>query len=97
MPKAGAAVKQNGLLTQGEDTADNGGLHLALSALEEQLKKEGKSLDDKTSERLDFTANNSSFLYAFFVVLGSSTRGCASDCHHQPSFTTDFPYRQCRF
>ena len=40
-------MKQNGLLTQGEDTADNGGLHLALSALQDQLKKEGKSLDDK--------------------------------------------------
>ena len=47
VPEAGPGVKQNGLLTQGEDTADNGGLHLALSALEDQLKKEGKSLDDK--------------------------------------------------
>ena len=25
IPEAGAGVKQNGLLTQGEDTADNGG------------------------------------------------------------------------
>lgn len=47
VPEAGPAVKQNGLLTQGEDTADNGGLRLALSALTEELKKEGKSLDDK--------------------------------------------------
>ena len=47
VPEAGPGVKQNGLLTQGEDTADNGGLHLALSALQDQLKKEGKSLDDK--------------------------------------------------
>jgi putative endopeptidase len=47
VPDAGPGVKQNGLLTQGEDTADNGGLHLALSALQDQLKKEGKSLDDK--------------------------------------------------
>ena len=68
-----------------------------MSALEEQLKKEGKSLDDRTTERLDFSANNSSFFYAFFVVLEYSTRGCASDCHHQPSFAADFPYRQCRF
>jgi putative endopeptidase len=42
-----AGVKQNGLLTQGEDTADNGGARIALMALEDTLKKEGKSLDDK--------------------------------------------------
>jgi putative endopeptidase len=47
VPEAGAGVKQNGLLTQGEDTADNGGLHLSINALESELKKQGKSLDDK--------------------------------------------------
>ena len=35
------------MLTQGEDTADNGGIHLSLDALEAALKKEGKSLDDQ--------------------------------------------------
>jgi len=43
-------VKTNGLLTQGEDTADNGGLRIALVALEDDLKKQGKSLDDKGTD-----------------------------------------------
>jgi putative endopeptidase len=50
VPEAG--IKQNGLLTQGEDTADNGGLYLALIALENELKSEGKSLDDKGPDGL---------------------------------------------
>jgi len=47
IPEAGPGVKQDGRLTQGEDTADNGGTRLALMALDAALRKEGKTLDDK--------------------------------------------------
>ena len=48
IPEAG--VKQNGLMTQGEDTADNGGAHLAFMALEKALAREGKQVDQKGSD-----------------------------------------------
>jgi endothelin-converting enzyme/putative endopeptidase len=50
IPEAG--VKQNGLLTQGEDTADNGGLYLALIGLENTLKQQGKTLETKGEDGL---------------------------------------------
>ena len=48
IPEAG--VKQNGHLTQGEDTADNGGLRLALMALTNKLETENKSVDTKEAD-----------------------------------------------
>jgi putative endopeptidase len=48
IPEAG--VKQNGHLTQGEDTADNGGLRLALMAVNHKLQSEGKTLDAKEAD-----------------------------------------------
>jgi endothelin-converting enzyme/putative endopeptidase len=48
IPEAG--VKQNGHLTQGEDTADNGGLRLAFMAVNNNLQTEGKSLDAKEAD-----------------------------------------------
>jgi endothelin-converting enzyme/putative endopeptidase len=45
IPEAG--VKQNGHLTQGEDTADNGGMRIAFMALTNKLQATGKSLDEK--------------------------------------------------
>ena len=57
-------VKQNGNLTAGEDTADNGGIHLAMLALEKQYKAQGKSMD--TPEADGLTARQRFFLaYAF--------------------------------
>ena len=57
-------VKQKGELTAGEDTADNGGIHLALLALENIYKAQGKSLDAPESDGL--TARQRFFLsFAF--------------------------------
>ncbi len=43
VPEAG--VKQNGKLSAGEDTADNGGVHIALAGLQNTIKSQGKNLD----------------------------------------------------
>src|SRR5215469_5288265 len=59
-----AGVQQNGKLTQGEDTADNGGVYLALSALAEDLKQQGKTLDDKDEHGV-------TNLQRFFIAYGS--------------------------
>ncbi|MGA3027429.1 MAG: M13 family metallopeptidase [Bryobacteraceae bacterium] len=57
-------VKQKGELTAGEDTADNGGIHLAMLALENVYKARGKSLDAPEADGL--TARQRFFLaYAF--------------------------------
>jgi putative endopeptidase len=57
-------VKQKGELTAGEDTADNGGIHLAMQALESLYRSQGRSLDTMESDGL--TARQRFFLsYAF--------------------------------
>lgn len=43
VPEAG--VKQDGKLSAGEDTADNGGIRIALAGLRNTLKAQGKDLD----------------------------------------------------
>ena len=61
VPEAGAGVKQNGKLTQGEDTADNGGIHIALAGLESGLKSKGEDLDSPAG-------NGLSQLQTFFLA-----------------------------
>jgi putative endopeptidase len=50
VPEAG--VKQNGELSAGEDTADNGGMQIALAALKKKLESEDKTLDTMTKDDL---------------------------------------------
>lgn len=60
VPEAG--VKQNGRLTQGEDTADNGGIHLALMALERDLTRKHETLETKGADGL---TNEQRFFLAY--------------------------------
>jgi putative endopeptidase len=58
-------VQQNGKLTQGEDTADNGGIYLSLSALTQDLNQQGKTLNDKDEQGL-------TNLQRFFIAYGTA-------------------------
>ncbi len=92
VPDAGPGVKQNGLLTQGEDTADNGGIHLALNALEVDLKKQGKSLDDKGPDGWTYRQQ---FFLSFAYSWCSNVRpeiarlAVTTDPHSLPVFRID--------
>ena len=57
VPEAGAGVRQDGKLSAGEDTADNGGIHLALSALESSLKTQNLDLDSMAPDGLSQLQN----------------------------------------
>jgi putative endopeptidase len=69
VPEAG--VKQDGRLTQGENTADNGGIHLALLALEKDLKEKGQTMDSKDAEGL---SNWQRFFLAYANIWCSNIR-----------------------
>jgi endothelin-converting enzyme/putative endopeptidase len=64
-------VRQNGKLTLGENTADNGGIRLALSALSEDFKTQGKTLEDKDKDGL---TNLQRFFLAYGNLWCSQTR-----------------------
>ena len=88
------SVKQNGSLTAGEDTADNGGIHLAMLALEKDYKSQGKSLDIPEADGL--TARQRFFLaYAFSwcadVRPEAARNQVLSDPHSLPRFRVNRP------
>lgn len=62
-------VKTNGALTLGEDSADNAGLRIAMLALENTYKKEGKSLDVKDPD--GYTPRQKFFMAHAFSWCGS--------------------------
>ena len=87
-------VKQNGKLTAGEDTADNGGVHLAMLALENIYKAAGKSLD--TTEADGLTGRQRFFLsFAFSWCQNmrpeAARNRVAADVHSLPQFRVDRP------
>jgi endothelin-converting enzyme/putative endopeptidase len=87
-------VKQNGNLTAGEDTADNGGIHLALLALESLYKDEGKSLDKPGADGI--TPRQRFFLsYAFSwcedVRPEAAREQVTTNPHSLPHFRVDRP------
>jgi len=87
-------VKQNGNLTAGEDTADNGGIHLAMLALEKEYKAQDKSLD--TPENDGLTARQRFFLALAFSWCGDVRPEAArnqvlSDPHSLSRFRVNRP------
>ncbi len=64
VPEAGPGVKQDGRMTLGEDTADNGGIYLAYKGLQDSLTRQGRDMTRKESDGL--TPQERFFLaYAF--------------------------------
>lgn len=63
VPEAG--VKQDGKLSAGEDTADNGGIHIALAGLQNTLESQGKDLETKAPSGL---TNLQSFFLSYANV-----------------------------
>jgi endothelin-converting enzyme/putative endopeptidase len=69
IPEIGA--KQNGRLTLGENTADNGGVRLSLSALKSDLKDKGLDLDSKGADGI---TNLQRFFLSYASVWCSNVR-----------------------
>ena len=87
-------IVQKGELTAGEDTADNGGIHLAMLALENVYKAQGKSLDAPEAD--GFTARQRFFLSFAFSWCGyrrpeAERTQVAADPHSLARFRVNRP------
>ena len=90
VPEAGGGVKQDGHMTQGEDTADNGGLHLAFMALQADLARQGKDMDAKEAD--GFTPRQ-----RFFLAYGFAWAGLArQEAIRTQVLTNPHSYRKYR-
>jgi putative endopeptidase len=50
VPEAGPGVRQDGRMTLGEDTADNGGIHIAYKALQDALARQSRDMGAKEAD-----------------------------------------------
>jgi endothelin-converting enzyme/putative endopeptidase len=94
VPELGPEVRTNGKLTQGEDTADDGGVRLALAALENLYKSLGKPMDVPEADGL--TARQR--FYAAYAFSWCETdrpeaerKQIATDPHSLPRFRVNVP------
>jgi putative endopeptidase len=87
VPEGG--VKQDGRLSAGEDTADNGGIRIAMLALENTLKSQGKELDSPAG-------NGLSELQSFFLSYANIWCGEVRP-EGIPTYVTTQPHSLYRF
>ena len=95
VPELGPDVKTNGKRTQGEDTADNGGVHLAMMALENLYKQRGKSLDTPDDDGTDAAPALLRQLRLRLVRERASGTGEDAD-HHRSALAEPLSRQYCR-
>jgi hypothetical protein len=75
-------------MTQGEDTADNGGIHLAFMAREEALARKGQDMD--TTEGDGFTPRQRFFPTRISLLEPRGSRQSSVETDRQPQKSQNF-------